>query len=61
MRRHYWRRGIIHKAYNLCGLSTVDKQTSSGFGLTSSCAIIILTSMDEVMGQGDGPAGFIFT
>ena len=24
MRRHYWRRGIIHKAY-LCGLSTVDK------------------------------------
>ncbi|EJK89416.1 hypothetical protein UUU_40390 [Klebsiella pneumoniae subsp. pneumoniae DSM 30104 = JCM 1662 = NBRC 14940] len=25
MRRHYWRRGIIHKAYSLCGLSTVDK------------------------------------
>ncbi|MEQ4939039.1 hypothetical protein ABN098_19580 [Proteus terrae] len=61
MRRHYWRSGIINKAYNLCGLSTVDKETSSEFGLTSSCAIISLTSMDEVMGQGDGAAGFIFT
>jgi hypothetical protein len=61
MRRHYWRTGIIHKAYNLCGLSTVDKPRLSSKWLTSFFAIIILTSMDEVMGQCDGSAGFIFT